>query len=151
MGYKVESMTTLIGMILSAVFVALAALHAFWVVKGSADLSSFVPQTGTAGEPTFRPGRLATATVALLLAAAAGICASQAELLGLPRWPLARAGVWTLTVLFLLRAIGDFKYVGFFKRIRDTRFGRMDTRVFSPLCLAISTLCGALLWTSKFL
>ena len=30
-------------------------------------------------------------------------------------------------VVFLARAVGDFRYVGFFKRVRGTRFARLDT------------------------
>ena len=38
----------------------------------------------------------------------------------------------------LMRAIGDFRYVGFFKRVRGSRFARMDTTLYSPLCLALA-------------
>jgi hypothetical protein len=47
-------------------------------------------------------------------------------------------GTWTLAALFLLRGIGDFRLVGFFKRVRGTRFARRDTRLYSPLCLALA-------------
>jgi len=40
--------------------------------------------------------------------------------------------------IFLLRAIGDFNYVGFFKKIKDTNFGKMDSKYYSPLCLVIA-------------
>ncbi len=33
-----------------------------------------------------------------------------------------------------------FRYVGFFKRVRGTRFAEMDTRYYSPLCLTLSVL-----------
>ncbi|HPG26670.1 MAG TPA: DUF3995 domain-containing protein, partial [Myxococcota bacterium] len=62
---------------------------------------------------------------------------------GLPPW-VARVGIWALAVLFALRAIGEFRYVGFFKRVRDTRFARLDTLVFSPLCATIAILSIAL-------
>jgi hypothetical protein len=39
-----------------------------------------------------------------------------------------------------LRAIGDFNYVGFFKKIKHTKFGKNDTKYFSPLCLTIGVL-----------
>jgi hypothetical protein len=41
-----------------------------------------------------------------------------------------------------LRAIGDFRYVGFFKRIRDSKFARLDTLAYSPLCAALAVLIG---------
>lgn len=43
-----------------------------------------------------------------------------------------------LAVVLFLRAIGDFRLVGFFKQIRDTRFARLDTILYSPLCLVMA-------------
>ena len=42
-----------------------------------------------------------------------------------------------LALVFALRAIGDFRYVGFFKSLGDDPFRTWDTWLFSPLCLAI--------------
>jgi hypothetical protein len=36
-----------------------------------------------------------------------------------------------------LRSVGDFRLVGFFKRVRGTRFARYDSLLFSPLSLAL--------------
>ncbi len=49
------------------------------------------------------------------------------------KWP-----VFILGVAFLVRAVGEGRLVGFTKRVRGTSFARWDTRLFSPLCLAIS-------------
>jgi len=46
-------------------------------------------------------------------------------------------GVSVITGIFLLRAIGEFRYVGFFKKIKTTPFGQRDTKYYSPLCLLI--------------
>jgi hypothetical protein len=37
-----------------------------------------------------------------------------------------------------LRAIGEFRYVGLFKRVRESRFAALDTRVYTPLCVALA-------------
>jgi len=42
---------------------------------------------------------------------------------------------WIIPSIFIIRAIGDFKYVGLFKRIKSTTFAKMDTNFFSPLCV----------------
>ncbi|WP_423856182.1 DUF3995 domain-containing protein [Acidithiobacillus ferrianus] len=34
--------------------------------------------------------------------------------------------------------MGDFRLVGFFKTVTGTRFARLDSTVFSPLCLAMA-------------
>ena len=137
----------LVAYLLVSIFTALAGLHAYWVVVGGGDLGGFVPELE--GKPVLEPGRLATAVVAMLLFLAAMLCASQAQLLGAPRLPFARLGVWTLLVAFLVRAIGEFRYVGFFKRVRGTRFATRDTWIFSPLCFGVSALCGVLLHATR--
>jgi len=43
-----------------------------------------------------------------------------------------------IAVVFLIRAMGDFKYVGFFKKVRNTRFAKLDMNFYSPLCVAVS-------------
>ena len=55
----------------------------------------------------------------------------------LPGW-LLKYGLWIIAALFLLRAIGEFKYVGFFKKVNTTKFAKMDTKYYSPLCLFIA-------------
>jgi hypothetical protein len=37
--------------------------------------------------------------------------------------------------------VGELRYVGFFKRVRNTSFARMDTLLYSPLslCLGVGT------------
>jgi hypothetical protein len=37
-----------------------------------------------------------------------------------------------------IRAIGDFKFVGFFKVVKSTSFAANDTWIFSPLCLILA-------------
>jgi hypothetical protein len=62
---------------------------------------------------------------------------------GLPLW-LFKVGLCGLAMIFALRAIGDFHWVGFFKSVRHTPFARNDTRFFSPLCVVIAIGCAVL-------
>lgn len=64
-------------------------------------------------------------------------------LVSIPLW-LDHYGLWLIAGIFLLRSIGDFTYVGFFKTIKHTPFGKNDTQYYSPLCLAIALLTVAL-------
>lgn len=59
-------------------------------------------------------------------------------------------GLLVISAIFILRAIGEHKYVGFFKKVRQTPFGRLDTRYYSPLCLAIGIM-GVILELYAFL
>ncbi len=49
-----------------------------------------------------------------------------------------RYGTLIIAIIFLLRAIGDFRFFGGFKKVTRTRFAINDTKNFSPLCLFIT-------------
>jgi hypothetical protein len=38
----------------------------------------------------------------------------------------------------MARAVGEGRYVGFLKRVRNTAFARNDTWLYSPLCVALA-------------
>jgi len=122
---------------LIAVFVALAALHVFWAAGGHAGGGAAIPRT--AGRALFTPSPLATLAVAGALVAAALVTGAAAGWLG--RGAPLRVGrplAYALAVVFALRAMGDFRYVGFFKSLGDDPFRSWDTWLFSPLCLLIA-------------
>ena len=132
---------------LIAIFAALAALHVFWAAGGRAGGGVAIPRT--AGRALFAPSPLATLAVAGALVAAALVTAAAAGWFGASR--SRRAGRVLTTVLagvFLLRAVGDFRYVGFFKSLGEDPFRSWDTWLFSPLCLAIA-LAAAIVVTAR--
>ncbi len=135
-------MTALLAIALAAVLVLLAALHLYWALGGRWGWDAAVPTEPTeGGEPTFTPGPLATAAVAVFLLTAALVALAAAGLTALPvPRGLVRFGIWALAAVFLLRAVGDFRYAGFFKRVHTTRFAALDTRLYAPLCLVLSAL-----------
>lgn len=114
-------------------------IHAFWAARGMSGGSAVIPQR--AGRPVIRPSRLATLGVAGCLFAAALTLLAR---LGIMRRPafvpasLPHRGSWALAVIFGLRAIGEFRYVGIFKRVKRTPFARWDTRLFVPLCVIVA-------------
>ena len=52
-----------------------------------------------------------------------------------------------LAFVFAARAIGDFGLVGFFKTRGDGAFARLDTWVYSPLCLILAAAIGTIVAT----
>jgi hypothetical protein len=77
----------------------------------------------------------------LALFGAAGVVAIRSGILPVPELALpALIGCWALVAVFGLRAIGDFRYLGFFKRVTGTRFARADTLVYSPLCAGLAAM-----------
>ena len=121
---------------LIAIFVALSAVHVFWAAGGRTGGGVAIPRM--AGRALFTPSPLATLAVAAALVAAALVTAAAAGWHG--RGTPVRIGrplAYVLALVFFLRALGDFRYVGFFKSLGDDPFRSWDTWLFSPLCLAI--------------
>ena len=130
--------TTLAG-IVCAVFLVLAGWHVYMALMprvGSGE-SGAVPSVG--GKPLFVPSRHATLAVAVVLLLFAALVAATAGLVPLALPPVLLAWMsYALALGLLARAIGEFKYVGFFKRVRGSRFATLDTFVYSPLCLLLA-------------
>ncbi|MBX3326769.1 MAG: DUF3995 domain-containing protein [Nitrospira sp.] len=131
------ALSLLIAWLLIAVFAGLSLIHVYWLFGGRVGQLAAIPELD--GKPIFEPSAVATLVVAIGLALCAVVIAGTAGVLALPLSQTVLAWLTrALAVVFLLRAIGDFRLVGFFKRIRDTRFARLDTAVYSPLCLALA-------------
>jgi hypothetical protein len=122
---------------LCVVFVTLGLWHFYWALGGSVGKSAAIPEID--GRPTFKPSNTATAAVGLALLSCAVLVAATAGLLSfsLPRRLLAWL-CYALAFVLFARAIGEFRMVGFFKRVRGTNFARLDTMIYSPLCLTLS-------------
>ncbi len=77
-------------------------------------------------------------TVAAALALAAWVVLARADLL-LTSVPskLSTLACSGLGVIFVLRAIGEFRMLGFFKSIKGTDFAFWDTWLYTPLSLAL--------------
>jgi hypothetical protein len=129
-----------LGWLVAGIFSVLSLLHIFWALGGRAGNALVLPERD--GQPLFRPGPISTLLVAALLAVSALFVAQRAGIgpVLLPSW-LVALGCWGVSAAFLLRAVGELRYVGFFKRVRNTSFARMDTLLYSPLslCLGVGT------------
>ena len=134
-----------LAIVIAALLAALAALHLFWAFGGRWGSAAAIPTWPVDGTPLFSPGLVATLGVAVALATGAALVLVRVGLITPPAGPirLYRAGVWALGAAFALRAVGDFRYVGAFKRVRGTPFARRDTRLYSPLCAFIA---ASILW-----
>jgi hypothetical protein len=140
---------TIVAWLLTLVFAALGALHVYWALGGRTGGDAAVP-TGAGGAALFTPSPAGTVAVAVALALAAWIAAVSgglARAVG-PR-SLYAVGAWGLAAVLLARAVGDFRYVGLFKRVRGTPFAAMDDRLYTPLCAALALAVAWLAWRSR--
>jgi hypothetical protein len=121
----------------------LSLLHAYWALGGRWGSAYTVPIVN--GRRSFDPSPLATWVVCALLGAAAVLVMGKAGWIGNGVPPiLFEAGVWGLSLVFLLRTVGNLRTFGFFKTVTGTDFARWDTWLYSPLCLLISLLAAGL-------
>jgi len=123
--------------LLIVIFMLLSMLHFSWAIGGTWGFESALP-TNESGVKILIPRKLDCALVGIGLLALAAFYLSKSGFIvfNFPYW-LTISVSWIIPSIFIFRAIGDFKYVGFFKKVKHTKFSKLDTRYFSPLCLLI--------------
>ncbi len=127
-------MVTIVARLVAAALGALALMHVYWAFGGRVGKSVAVPEVE--GRHTFVPSTAGTLAVAGALFFAAFVVAIAGGLLTVGGYRgVFRILAYGLSATFLARAVGDFRLVGIFKRVRGTRFATLDTTVFVPLCL----------------
>ncbi len=128
-------MISILTVVQSFIFLLLALLHFHWALGGSFGYKHAIP-TKENGDMLMNPGRMDGLVVGLGLLAFGIFYLVKIGwvLIPAPSWVMDSAG-WLIAGIFILRALGDFKYVGFFKKLKSTEFGIKDTQFYSPLCL----------------
>jgi hypothetical protein len=123
--------------ILASVLLFLSGLHVYWAAGGSWGKQIAIPEIK--GQPAFMPSRISTTAVAVALAGAASVAILRGFFL-FSSFPGSPAHWATIAIgfVFFIRAVGEFRLVGLFKRVRGTAFATWDTWLFSPLCLLIA-------------
>ncbi|AWV06439.1 DUF3995 domain-containing protein [Marilutibacter maris] len=135
----------MLGLAVCLVLSALAALHLVWAAGGARQWADAAVPMRADGRPLFEPSRAATIAVAVALAAAAATVMAVSGHWQPPLPAIAvRAAAVALVLVFVARGIGDFRWVGMFKRERHGRFARLDTRFYSPLCLLLGAAVAAI-------
>lgn len=129
----------ILSIILCLIFTVLGGFHFYWLFGGIWGLEKVIPTK--ANEPsTLSIPKFATLVVALVLILFGLIylLKSGVTTIQVPSW--ATYVYWFIPSIFILRAIGEFKYVGFFKKIKKSEFAKADSKVFSPLCMGIGVI-----------
>ncbi len=122
-------------MILTTILILSALIHIYWIL-GEFCLNQALP-TNEKGERLLNPSKFITLIVALILFGFAWV-SYRLDIDSHPSW-IDTIG-WVLALLFFLRAIGDFKMVGVFKKIKHTEFAKYDNWIYIPLFFLISFL-----------
>ncbi len=143
----------IVAWLMVTLFVGLGLVHVYWAMGGLWGSESAVPRlprqrsaspdtapcpAADATRAAFTPSPIMTLVVAAALAMLAALVTLKMGLLGrrVDHWILSSVIV-VAAVVMLARAIGDFHLVGFFKTVTASEFARLDSRYFSPLCVAL--------------
>lgn len=131
-------MINILSIVNAVILALLGVLHLYWAVGGQWAADNALPKKAS-GERLFTPKAVDCIAVAMALTIFALFFLIHALILNitLPNW-LWQNGLWFLGGIFLLRAVGDFRYVGFTKKIKNNTFASMDTTYYSPLCLYLA-------------
>lgn len=129
---------TLIAISTAIVLTLMALIHFYWAFGGKFGLNKALPTKD--GVLLLNPSKPLTFFIGLLLIAFAYVAYSL-EFNNLNKY----TGVF-LSLIFALRAIGEFNAVGFFKKIKNTEFAIYDTQYYSPLCLMLSVAFAVLVY-----
>ena len=133
-----------LALFVSAVLLFLSAVHVYWAAGGQRWMDLVLPQR--AGARVFTPTAWMTLMVALGLLAAAGVVLAAGvpdRVTAIPSAP-RRVLVGVLALVFTLRAVGDARLVGLFRKEKGTSFAYWDARLFTPLCLLLAAACALL-------
>ncbi|QDQ02977.1 DUF3995 domain-containing protein [Lysinibacillus fusiformis] len=119
-----------------SVLFLISMLHVYWAYGGRWGSDLAIPVKEGEQRPAFVPKKTGTLLVAVLIVMAAMLMLVQGGYLqSIQANIITRIGCIVGSCVFFIRAIGDFKYVGFFKKIKHSEFARNDTWFYSPLCL----------------
>lgn len=124
----------------TVIFILLSLLHVYWASGGELWYDAVLPTSSNGLHrltPDTKSGWLIAAGLLFLAFITIG---NQGFFNRYVSIKYFRYGALLIALIFLLRVIGDFKFIGIFKRVKGTKFAVDDTQVFSPLCLFIALL-----------
>lgn len=131
-------MIVMLGTLATVLLLTISAIHFYWALGGRKWAEVVLPQRDQTHKPVFTTGHWVTALAATIFLTFAGVIFLK-TFPGFSRIPphWIDIGAWIIAGLFLARALGDFKYVGYTKTVRSTVFAAYDTRFYMPLSLTI--------------
>ena len=129
------SIVVFVIMLIAAVF------HFYWAFGGKYGLKSAGPDLENG--KIFVPSRWLIFIVASLLFGLAILSIQLFSPMGPLKGYIHYLG-YCVSFILVVRAIGDFKYVGFFKKVYNSNFATLDTKYFSPVILFLGISYGLL-------
>ncbi|WP_264988716.1 DUF3995 domain-containing protein [Lysinibacillus piscis] len=114
----------------------IGCLHIYWAFGGRKRCDTYARRYTTSY--LYATGMVTGIVGCLLWLAGLLLLIQGGYLYSFPANKLSKIGSIVCGIVIGLRAIRDFHYVGFFKRICHSTFASYDTWLYSPLCLFLS-------------
>ena len=139
-------MNSLLILINVTLLISISILHFYWAFGGTLGLMGTIPERFLVRDNK-RLSKITDSSVMIILTLMvalglflfASITALNSNAINSPLdlyW--VRIGTLLIAVIFLLRAIGDFRFVGLFKTDRRGVFPERDTKFYVPICFVLS-------------
>ncbi|MCB9251889.1 MAG: DUF3995 domain-containing protein [Flavobacteriales bacterium] len=121
------------------VLAALGILHLYWLFGGRVSIEYFFPVHSRIRKKSYKPSKLRLLIVALVLFFMSLFFIEQMTSFTKIFTPYSfKWGNRILVVAFTARAFGNFTYLGFTKSFKKGKFAKLDTYLYSPLCLLMA-------------
>jgi hypothetical protein len=133
------------GIVSSAIFFLSTLIHGYWTLGGKIGLAAAVPEEDGKFVYYMTPMSIFAIMFVSLLAGVVMLgrigLFSDLQPEFIYRWL-----PWVSAAIFTLRAVGDFRYSGLFKKVKVSAFAYWDNLVVTPLCIinALASLVVAL-------
>ena len=130
----------------TTIFILLSFLHIYWALGGNWGMSAVLP-TLSEGQRRFRTGTYGRLAIGAAMGGFAFVTIGNMGIFDayLNR-DFTRYATTAIGLVFLLRAMGDFHYMGFFKKATGTLYPKNDSQYYSPLSLAIAVISFIVAW-----
>ncbi|ALC81205.1 MULTISPECIES: DUF3995 domain-containing protein [Bacillus] len=123
----------------AVILIFISLLHVYWAFGGRWGTSATFPVKEDGASTEIVPPTLLTLIVAFFILFFSIILLAQSGYLPFYHADtLTKWGSVLIASIFTLRAIGDFNYVGIFKRFKGTHFSKYDTWMYIPLFLYLA-------------
>ena len=123
---------------LTGVFLIIGLFHLYWAFGGNWGLKAAIPENEKG--PLFKAEFGGTLVIAIIF-----ILGVNLVIFDIMKYRIIFLQNYLyhfMAIVFFLRGVGDFKYVGIFKRVKNTKFARYDYLLYSPLCFSVSIIAA---------
>jgi predicted permease len=123
------------------ILAALTIMYVYWFLGGKNSIQYFFPSNSSLRRSKVKPKKWKLFITAIVLAAMTWLNIEQIQYFIFDPVRHQEVFLWgnrCISIIFLLRAFGNFTYIGFTKTFTDSTYAKLDTYVYSPACVLVA-------------